>query len=72
MSLTALRTKSMFNTNYSTSDLIYYVGLMTGLGASYAVLGQMADLHPVVRMIVSLGIGVCVGWAAERVYKTYR
>ena len=31
MSLTALRTKSMFNTNYSTSDLIYYVGLMTGL-----------------------------------------
>jgi len=62
----------MFDMNYSTSDLVYYLGLLAGLGVTYVMLGQATDMHHVIRMLISLGAGVAVGWVAEQVYRKLR
>ncbi len=54
--------------NYEWRDLAYWGGLILGMGASYQGLVRMGVDNQFVRLIVSIAIGVGVGFMCERAF----
>ena len=52
---------------YTTRDLAYYAGLFGGIMLVYLIC-QPYGVHPVVRLIVGLIVGVALGWMTERAF----
>ncbi|MGE3806612.1 MAG: hypothetical protein AB7K24_18245 [Gemmataceae bacterium] len=53
--------------DYTVEDLIYYMGLFGGIIVTYLVMEQMG-VHPLLRLIVGLVVGVGLGWVCLRIY----
>jgi hypothetical protein len=53
---------------YTVNDLVYWGAFMAATGVTYLAC-QAAELHRLVALLISLGVGVAVGTAAEYVYR---
>lgn len=58
--------------NMKITDVIYYVGLMAGAGATYTTLEKFAVEPHMLRLVIALVVGVGAGWAAEKLYRNNR
>jgi hypothetical protein len=52
---------------YTINDLVYWGGLMAGLGVTYLALKPLG-WHPIVQLLLSLVAGVGVGYVCEKIY----
>jgi hypothetical protein len=54
---------------YTVKDLVYWSGLMGGVVVTYGILHALdIELHPLVRALLAIGVGVALGWTSERIY----
>ncbi len=54
--------------NMKTKDAVYTLGLMLGIGGSYLVLKQAGVESHLLRLVLSLVVGIGIGFVSERVY----
>jgi hypothetical protein len=53
---------------YTVKDLFYYGGLFGGIIIVYTTLDPW-KIHPLMRLLLGLGVGVALGWLLERTYE---
>lgn len=54
--------------DYSTTDLVRYMGLFVGVGVTYTLLEQMGVTNNIVRLVAAFAVGIGTGWLAERLF----
>jgi hypothetical protein len=55
--------------DYTIHDLLFWGGVIAGAAVSYPFTSQL-EIHPLLRGLLSLGIGWVVGFTADRIYTT--
>jgi uncharacterized membrane protein len=55
---------------YNMEDLVFYGMLFLGIILTYKLFEQFApDVHRILRLLVSLVVGLGIGWVAVKLYQ---
>jgi hypothetical protein len=56
---------------YTVEDLVYWSGFIGGVVITYGILFHVVvlELHPIVRLLGMLVVGVSTGFVCERIYR---
>lgn len=53
---------------YTVKDLVFWIGLFTGLIVTYLVM-EAFEIHRIVRLLVGLVVGLGVGWVLTKAFE---